>query len=113
MPKLKVEIIGAKKEINENPIITLRANHDFNIVRFMHINDDFDWELVSTRKENHEQDVFDYGFNQLITIPEFNENYIAKFLGQRFFPIPKSPKEMLIVNNNKKYVSYKKIIFDI
>ena len=90
MPTLKVEIIGVEKVENRNPIITLKANHDFNIVRFMNINNNFDWELVATRKENHEKDVFDY-----------------QFLGQRFFQIPKSPKEMLIINNNKKYVSYK------
>ena len=95
MPKLKVEIMGAKKETNKNPIITLRANHDFNIVRFMNINDDFNWELVATRKENHEQDMFDYGFNHLIT------------LDKMFLTIPKSPKDMLIVNKEKKYVLLK------
>ena len=90
MPKLNVDIISTKKIEKHNPIITLEAKHDFDIVKFMNKSFDFDWELVSTRKENHEQDVFDY-----------------QFLGEMFFPIPKSPKEMLIVNNNKKYVSYK------
>lgn len=56
---------------------------------------------------NHEKDVFDYGFNHLITLPKekFNKNYIVQFLGQWSFQIPQ--KNMLIVNKEKKYVLLK------
>ena len=46
--------------------------------------------LEKHTKENHEKDVFDY-----------------LLLGEKIFSKHKSPKEMLIINNNKKYVSYK------
>lgn len=56
-------------------------------------------------KENHEKDLFDYVFNHLITLPKekFNENYIAQFLGQMVFPIPKIQSRFTI-NKEKKCV---------
>lgn len=56
-------------------------------------------------KENHEKDVFDYGFNHLITLPKekFNGNYNVKFLGQMFSQIPKIHLRFTI-NKEKKCV---------
>lgn len=56
-------------------------------------------------KENHEKDVFDYGFNHLITSlkEKINGNYNANFFGKCFFPIPKINSRFTI-NKEKKCV---------
>lgn len=110
MPKLKVEIIDVFRNCEDGyPIIGLKPNHDFNIDNFKKIvklnNKGF--ELVSTEKENHEQDVFEY-MKQLIDKRKLNyEPFDFTLLGQMFFPIPPKFKDMLIVCKEKKYVLLK------
>lgn len=103
MPKLKVKITSAEKIENHNPIIKLEANHDFNIVKFMHIANDYNWELVATRKENHEKDVFDYVFNHLITLPkEKNKWSSPKLMLLSRFTINKEKKCVFLQLDDKK-----------
>ena len=118
MSRLKVKITGVEKKDNNNPIITLEAKHDFNIVKFMHIANDFSWELVATAKEIPQ-------YVCLTTVPTFNADFKKKFrkcycdkdlenlskevygLREMVFQIPQKNNNMLIVNKEKKYVLLK------
>lgn len=91
MPKLEVEITGAKKIENHNPIITLEAKKDFNIVRFMNIINQYKWNLVAER--NNEIDSLCYSLENLNKM--FGAGEFVKFT---------KPISRFIINYEKKCV---------
>lgn len=115
MPKLKVEIQSVFRSCEDGfPRIVLKPNHDFNINNFTKIvklnNKEF--ELVSTKKENHEKDVFDYmnkSFDSCKLDIKILKTGKIKLdnLGGTTFGLKSVNKDMLIVNKEKKYVLLK------
>lgn len=103
MPKLEVKILDVKKEGRENPIITLKAKRDFNIVRFMNMTcmDNYKWNLEMERNDEIDSDSVRYFQEHLKTMFE-TKGFVEFVTPTSRFQINEEKKCVFLQLNGKK-----------